>query len=130
MKAMMSRIYGAFEVLRTVECRNGLKYRAHLSFPTPCSSCRNLDIGEVFAEQTRADSRWALKVASFVAGEYLIFAQGLICIRQDASYTALVKLQMFSNEAYSLFPLFDPRMVLQQCVKSLSCGVGTGILAG
>ena len=30
MKAIMSRIYGAFEVLRTVECRNGLKYRAFM----------------------------------------------------------------------------------------------------
>lgn len=30
MKAMMSRIYGAFEVLRTVECRNGLKYRTFM----------------------------------------------------------------------------------------------------
>lgn len=29
MKAMMSR-HGAFEVLRTVECRNGLKYRTFM----------------------------------------------------------------------------------------------------
>ena len=27
---MMSRIYEAFEVLRTVECRNGLKYHTFM----------------------------------------------------------------------------------------------------